>query len=62
MAFAIPPALAEEAGAQYLAGRTIGDLVQAQQKAIVEALAEAQRPVRTIDLPQPRRTDALARS
>lgn len=46
----IPRALAEEAGARYLAGRSIGDLVQAQQKIIVEAFAEAQRPVRTIDL------------
>ncbi len=46
----IPRALAEEAGAKYLAGRSIGDLVQAQQKAIVEAFTEAQRPVRTIDL------------
>ncbi len=48
----IPPALAAEAGAQYLAGRSIGDVVQAEQKAIVKALGEAQRPVRTIDLPR----------
>jgi glucose-6-phosphate isomerase len=47
---AIPAALAAEAGAPYLAGRTIGDLVQAQQKAIVDALGEAKRPVRTIDI------------
>jgi glucose-6-phosphate isomerase len=47
---AIPPALAAEAGAQYLAGRSLGDVAQAQQKAIVKALSEAQRPVRTIDL------------
>ncbi len=46
----IPPSLAAEAGAPYLAGRTIGDLVQAQQKAIVEALGEAGRPVRAIDI------------
>jgi glucose-6-phosphate isomerase len=46
----IPPALAEEAGARYLANRTIGDLVQAQQKAIVDAFAEARRPVRTMDM------------
>ncbi len=46
----IPQALAAEAGAPYLAGRSMGDLVQAQQKAIVEALAEARRPVRTIDM------------
>jgi glucose-6-phosphate isomerase len=49
---AIPPALAAEAGAQYLAGRSIGDLVQAQQNAVVEAFAKAQRPVRIIDLPR----------
>jgi glucose-6-phosphate isomerase len=48
----ITPALAAEAGAPYLAGRTIGDLVQAQQKAIVDALGEANRPVRTIDIPR----------
>ncbi len=47
---AISPALAAEAGAPYLADRTIGDLVQAQQKAIVDAFAEAKRPVRTIDM------------
>ncbi len=46
----IPPALAAEAGAPYLADRTIGDLVQAQQKAIVDAFAEAKRPVRTMDM------------
>jgi glucose-6-phosphate isomerase len=47
---AIPPALAAEAGAPYLAGHTIGELVQAQQKAIVDALGEAKRPVRTFDI------------
>jgi glucose-6-phosphate isomerase len=47
---AIPPALAAEAQAPYLAARTIGDLVQAQQKAIVDAFAEAKRPARTIDI------------
>ncbi len=47
---AIPPELAAEAGAPYLAGRTIGNLVAAQQRAIVDALAEAKRPVRTIDM------------
>ena len=46
---AIPAALAAEAGAAYLAGRTIGDLVR-RAKAIVDALAEAKRPVRTIDM------------
>ncbi len=49
---AIPPALAAEAGAHYLAGRSIGDVVQAEQEAIVQALGEAQRPVRVIDLPR----------
>jgi glucose-6-phosphate isomerase len=48
----IPPALAAEAGAQYLAGRSIGDVVQAEQNAIVKALGDAQRPVRTFDLTQ----------
>jgi glucose-6-phosphate isomerase len=47
---AIPPALAAEAGAPYLAARTIGDLVRAQQKAVVDAFAEARRPTRTIDV------------
>jgi glucose-6-phosphate isomerase len=46
----ISPALAAEAGAPYLAGRSIGDLVQAHQKAIVDVFAEANRPVRTIDI------------
>jgi glucose-6-phosphate isomerase len=47
---AIPPALAAEAHAPYLSARTIGDLVQAQQMAIVDAFAEARRPARTIDI------------
>src|SRR6187431_2645117 len=42
--------LAKLAGADYLAGRAAGDLVAAQQRAIPEALANAGRPVRTIDL------------
>jgi glucose-6-phosphate isomerase len=46
----IPPALAAEACAPYLSARTVGDLVQAQQKAIVDAFAEARRPTRTIDV------------
>ncbi|MFT4079563.1 glucose-6-phosphate isomerase [Rhodomicrobium sp.] len=48
----IPAALAAEAGAPYLAEKSIGDLVAAQQKAIVDALIEAKRPVRTIDVPK----------
>ena len=47
----IPPDLAKIAGADYLADRTAGDLVAAQQLAIPEALTEAGRPVRTIDIP-----------
>ncbi len=46
----MPPDLAGLAGAAYLAGRTAGDLVAAQQRAIPEALIAAGRPVRTIDL------------
>jgi glucose-6-phosphate isomerase len=46
----IPPKLAAEAGAPYLAGRTIGDLVRAEQKAIVDAFDAAKRPARTIDI------------
>ena len=42
--------LAKLAGADYLAGRTAGDLVAAQQRAIPEALIEAGRPVRVIEL------------
>ena len=48
----LAPALAAEAGAPYLAARSVGDLVEAQQKAAIEALAKAQRPVRTFDLPR----------
>jgi glucose-6-phosphate isomerase len=46
----VAPDLAALAHAGYLAGRTAGDLVAAQQKAIPKALADAGRPVRTIDL------------
>jgi glucose-6-phosphate isomerase len=42
--------LAGIAHAEYLSGRTAGDLVAAQQKAIPEALVAAGRPVRTIDV------------
>lgn len=47
---AIDAALAEQAGAGYLGGRTAGDLVAAQQAAIPQALMDAGRPVRTIDV------------
>jgi len=45
----IDPALARQTGAPYLGGHTIGDLVEAQQRAIPEALTGAGRPVRTVD-------------
>lgn len=48
----IDPALAAQAGLDYLAGRTVGDVVAAQSHAVPEALMRAGRPVRTIDLPQ----------
>lgn len=46
----VTPALAALAGADYLGGRTAGDVVAAQQQAIPEAMTRAGRPVRTIDL------------
>lgn len=42
--------LAEQAGTPYLAGHSAGDLVAAEQQAIPQALVDAGRPVRTIDL------------
>jgi glucose-6-phosphate isomerase len=42
--------LAERAGLDILAGRTVGDLVDAQAAAIPDALAQAGRPVRVIDV------------
>jgi glucose-6-phosphate isomerase len=46
----VPADLARLAGADYLAGHAVGDLVAAQQQAIPKALIEAGRPVRTIDV------------
>ncbi|MDX2289096.1 MAG: glucose-6-phosphate isomerase [Hyphomicrobiaceae bacterium] len=46
----IDPALAELSGAGYLAGRHVGDIVDAQSHALPQALARAGRPVRTLDL------------
>jgi len=43
--------LATRFGADYMAGKTIGDVVDAQSHAIVGALGQAGRPVRTIDIP-----------
>lgn len=45
---ALDPALARTAGAGYLAGRSIGDLVEAMQQATADSLAKAGRPVRTL--------------
>ncbi|MFN3867539.1 MAG: glucose-6-phosphate isomerase [Hyphomicrobiaceae bacterium] len=47
----IDPALAAKAGLGFMGGRAVGDVVAAQAQAITEALAEAGRPVRVIDLP-----------
>jgi glucose-6-phosphate isomerase len=46
----VDPDLAKVAGADMLGGHTIGDIVAAQAHAVPEALAQAGRPVRTIDL------------
>jgi glucose-6-phosphate isomerase len=43
-------ALCAQAGLDYMAGRTVGDLVAAQAEAVPQALLRAGRPVRTIDL------------
>ena len=42
--------MARAAGAEFMAGRTIGDVVDAQAHAVPDALAKAGRPVRTLDL------------
>ncbi len=47
----LDPSLAELAGARYLGGRTVGDIVDAQSHALPEALVRVGRPVRTIDIP-----------
>ncbi|MEG6508721.1 glucose-6-phosphate isomerase [Methyloligella sp. 2.7D] len=46
----IAPDLAKLANADYLAGKCAGDLVAAQQKAIPQALIDAGRAVRTMDI------------
>lgn len=46
----LDPELASLAGASFMAGRSIGDIVHAQAHAVPEALARAGRPVRTFDL------------
>ena len=42
--------MAEMAGAGYMGGKTIGDVVDAQANALPKALGEAGRPVRTMDI------------
>ncbi len=46
----VNPEIAKIAGMSFLANHTTGDLVCAEQNAIVDALIEAKRPVRTIDV------------
>jgi glucose-6-phosphate isomerase len=44
------PALAELAGVDYLAGHTTGDLLAAEQEAIIDSLLEYKKPVRRIGI------------
>ncbi len=53
----IVPELAADAGAEYLAGRTTGDLMAAEQEATIDSLRAHGRPVRRIDVT---RVDAAA--
>ncbi|MEM7620312.1 MAG: glucose-6-phosphate isomerase [Pseudomonadota bacterium] len=46
----IEPDLAQNCALHYMSGRSVGDLVQAQQHAVAEALTQVKCPVRTIDL------------
>ncbi len=46
----VPPELASHAGADYLAGRTTGDLLGAEQEATIDTLCAHGRPVRRIDV------------
>ncbi len=48
----IPAGLAALAGAPYLAGRTVGELVMAQTHAIADAFVANRRPMRIIELPR----------
>ena len=52
----MPADLAEMAGADNLAGRRVSELVCAQQQAIGDALMQAGRPVRVIDVDNPDET------
>ncbi len=46
----IDAGMARRAGIEFMGGRTVGDVVDAQAHAMPEALARAGRPVRTFDL------------
>jgi glucose-6-phosphate isomerase len=46
----VDPGMAKIAGVGFLAGKSVGDVVDAQAHAIAEALGRAGRPVRTIDV------------
>ena len=46
----IPDGLADDPALDYLEGRTIGDLIDAEQRATADVLAEAGRPVRRFRL------------
>jgi len=48
----VAPELAEDQALSYLAGRTMGDLLEAEQRATLETLAANGRPVRTLVLPR----------
>jgi len=48
----IEPEMAAIAGIDVLAGKTIGDLVEAQTYAVPQALMQAGRPVRIFDIPE----------
>lgn len=47
----LDPAMAKLAGADYMAGRMVGDIVAAQSYAVPKALGRAGRAVREIDIP-----------
>jgi glucose-6-phosphate isomerase len=48
----IDKALAAKSGLAFIGGKTVGDIVDAQAHAIAQALKQAGRPVRTIDVPE----------
>ena len=48
----IPPAIAGNAGLDHLAGRSVGDLLDASSDATAKALTDQGRPVREIRIPQ----------